>query len=122
MTVRSPIGKFLAIVLLVTWPTCLVFASINASGTIASAGTYQQVFAAKPTRTGCTIQNNAVAGVPAHLMYVFAGPIASATHTNSFVAVPVGGTFNCSSGFGVQSDQISIDGGTTGDAFFALQW
>jgi hypothetical protein len=108
--------------ILIAWPTCFVLASINTSSTITAAGTYQQVFAPNATRTGCAIQNNAVTGVPAHLMYVYAGPIASATHNNSFQVVPVGGTYNCSTEFGVQTDQISIDGGTTGDAFYAAQW
>lgn len=111
--------KLIAIAILVTWPTCFVWASVNASGTIGTGGTtFQLVFAANPTRTGCQIQNNTAA---AHTMYVYAGPIANATLTNTMLLVAAQSTFNCTNGFGVQTDQISITG-TAGDPFYANQW
>ena len=96
--------------------------STNASGTVTLTGTFQQVFAATPGRSGCFIQNNDAA----HTMYVFAGPIASAATTNSQIlafsaTVGGGGTFNCASALGAETDQISITG-TTAGAFYASQW
>lgn len=110
--------KLIASAILITWPTCFVWASVNASGTITAGGTYQQVFAASPTRTGCQIQNNSAGPTT---LYVYAGSLASATHANSMQLVAAQSTFNCTGGFGVQTDQISIDG-TTGAAFYANQW
>lgn len=48
----------------------ILFSPKNASGSITLTGTFQQVFAASPTRTGCTIQNNDAT----HVMNVYAGP------------------------------------------------
>jgi len=92
-------------------------ASVNASSTIASTNTFQSVFAAvtggtAEARMSCTIQNNGT-----HNMYVFAGPIASATTSNSIVVIP-GAIFYCYTGVGVITDQISVTG-TSGDAFYA---
>lgn len=88
----------------------------NGSGAITAGGTYQQVFAAAG-RNGCVIQNNA-----ATAMWVFIGPIASATHDTSY-QLPASSLvpFTCSGPSGVQSDVISIDG-TTAAKFFANQW
>src|SRR5450631_623629 len=66
--------------------------SANASGTITSGGTYQSVFTRTPSRVGCSIQNNGTG-----TMYVYFGPIASATHGSS-VQLPVGGGVNCNVG------------------------
>lgn len=88
----------------------------NASGTIASGGTYQQIWpreSATRGRVGCTIINQST-----HTMFVFAGPIASATHANS-VQLAANQAFYCSTGNGgVLRDQISIDG-TTADTYYA---
>jgi hypothetical protein len=118
----SMVKKLISIAILTVWPACFALASTNSSGTITSAGTYQQVFAFKQTRTGCTIQKNAVAGA-GHVMYVFAGAaLANATHANSFQMAVAGGIYNCSTGFGAPSDAIWIDGGTSADPFYAEQW
>ena len=91
--------------------------TLNASGSITAGNTYQQVFAATPVRNGCMIQNNS-----ASAMWVFIGPIASATRDTSY-QLPASSLvpFTCSGPSGVQSDQISIDG-TTAAKFFANQW
>jgi hypothetical protein len=98
-------------------------ASVNASGTIAVTNTFQQVFAsalllAQP-RQGCLIQNNG-----ASTMWVFFGPVASATKPTSFQLVPPGvgvqgGGIGCGTGAGgVIQDQVSITGTAT-EAFTA---
>lgn len=88
----------------------------NASGTIASGGTFQTIWSADTSargRVGCTVINYGT-----HTMYVFAGPKASATHTNS-VQLAANQPFYCSTANGgVLKDQISIDG-TTSDAYYA---
>lgn len=95
-----------------TWP--VVTTSSNVSSTITSAGTYQSVFAASALRRGCTVQDNGT-----HTMYVFFGPIASATHGNS-VQLTQGQSVSCQAGGIVLTDQVSVDG-TTADAFYAAQ-
>lgn len=92
----------------------------NGSGTITSGGTFQQVFGATNNvpggRNGCTIQNNGT-----HTMYVFAGPIATATDAKA-AQVTAGSTYYCTLNNGTVAiqDQISIDG-TTADVFYAAQ-
>ena len=87
--------------------------STNASSTIASTSTFQNIWAANPGRSGCTIQNNGT-----HTMYVFFGPIANATLANS-AQVASGASIYCAGQFGVVlRDQVSITG-TSGDAFYA---
>lgn len=86
----------------------------NASTTIQSGGTYQSLWAANNNRRGCTVQNNG-----SHTMYVFFGPIASATHALS-VQLSAGQSVNCQYGGITLQDQVSIDG-TTSDAFYAAQ-
>lgn len=91
--------------------------STNASGTIGSTNDFQSVFVASKPNTGrvaCTIQNNG-----ANAMWVFFGPIASATNGSS-VELAVGQSVNCNSGGVILQDQVSITG-TSGDAFFAAQ-
>ena len=92
------------------------FTTANASATIVSGGTYQSIWAADTGasrgRQACTVINQAT-----HTMYVFAGPIASATHTNSIALAP-NQAYYCNTPNGVLKDQISIDG-TTSDAFYA---
>ena len=86
----------------------------NASGTITAGGTYQSLWAANALRNGCTVQNNGT-----HTMYVFFGPIASATHGTS-VQLAAGQSATCQVGGLVLQDQVSIDG-TTSEAFYANQ-
>ena len=95
-----------------TWPVGTT--STNASGTVTAGGVYQSVFAATQLRKGCTIQNNG-----SHTMYVFFGPIASATHATS-VQLLAGQWVKCQAGPIILQDQVSLDG-TTADAFFAAQ-
>lgn len=91
--------------------------STNNSSTIAVTNTFQSIWIANITnrgRAGCTIQNNGT-----HNMYVFFGPIASATLSNS-VIITAGNPTYCGFGGIVLQDQVSITG-TSGDAFFAAQ-
>lgn len=96
--------------------------STNVSGTIATTGTFQSVLAATSAaapRKGCLIQNNGTG-----FMFVFAGPIASATEAKSYQLQPPtsttqGGSFSCATLTGaVLQDQISITG-TGADTFTA---
>lgn len=92
--------------------------SHNDSGTIAVTSTFQSIWAASANnrgRAGCTVQNNSASNV----MYVFFGPIASAT-TGKSVKLSVGQSVACLVGGIVLQDQVSITG-TSGDAFFAAQ-
>ena len=93
--------------------------SVDASGTIASTNVFQSVFASKigspasQTRHNCAIQNNG-----SHTMYVFFGPIASATEPKSY-QLAAGLLIYCSGPSGITlQDQVSITG-TSGDAFTA---
>ena len=88
--------------------------SRNVSSTIAVTNTFQQVLASTAGRAACAIQNNGV-----NTMYVFFGPIASATLTNS-VRLAAGASVNCNSGITVLTDQVSITG-TAADVFFAAE-
>lgn len=91
--------------------------SQNFSSTITSTNVFQSIWAANTNtrgRAGCTVQNNG-----ASTMYVFFGPIASAT-TPSSVQLSTGQAVMCNvSGITLQ-DQVSITG-TSGQAFFAGQ-
>src|SRR5262249_9721879 len=73
--------------------------STNSSSTITSGGTYQSIWAANAKRNACTVQNNG-----SHVMYVFFGPIASASH-NTSVQIAVGQSVQCGSGGIVLTDQ-----------------
>src|ERR1017187_6858444 len=77
---------------------------LNASGTITAGGTYQSVYPKTSNRVGCAIQNNG-----ANTMYVYFGPIASATHGAS-VQIPAGQGLNCNVGNTVLPDQASFGG------------
>lgn len=92
--------------------------SHNDSGTIAVTNTFQSIWPASANtrgRAGCSAQNNSASNV----MYVFFGPIASATTAKS-VKLAVGQSVSCVIGGLVLQDQVSITG-TSGDAFFAAQ-
>lgn len=86
-----------------------------ASGTVAVTDTFQSVFAYEPNRSSCLIQNNSASAK----MYVFFGPIASATKATSIV-LDAGKSVTCNSGPVVAIDQVSITGTAT-DAFYAAQ-
>lgn len=101
----------------------------NASSTIASTNTFQNLFTGITAftpgsgsgRRGCLIVNTS-----ANVMYVYVGPIALATTSNSvaLAAAPSaglqGGAFNCNGNGIVVVDQISITG-TSGGTFAAFQ-
>lgn len=104
-----------------------VVGTVHADSTIASTNVFQSVFAAAgpaasaAKRQGCAIQNTGSA-----TMYIYVGPIASATKNGSYQLVPPGtgvqgGSFSCATGGGgVLQDQISITG-TSGDTFTATR-
>lgn len=96
--------------------------STNLSGSIGTTNTFQSLsLAVVPPnrRNGCLIQDNG-----SNTMYVFFGPIGSATKAASYQLIPPGtgiqgGSVSCATGGGgVLQDQISITG-TSGDAFAA---
>jgi hypothetical protein len=97
-------------------------ASTNDSSTISVTNTFQALFTQNSNttvntlrgRTGCTIVNYGT-----HTMYVFFGPIANATLTNS-IQLAANQPVYCASFGNVLTDQVSITG-TSGDAFFAAQ-
>lgn len=82
------------------------------NSTITVTNTFQNVDALNTIRQGCTIQNQGT-----HTMYVFFGPIASATTAGS-IQVGSGSAIYCNlTGNGkVLQDEINITG-TSGDAF-----
>lgn len=88
--------------------------SNNNSGSVSVTNTFQSIWVANVNRLSCTIQNNGT-----HNMYVFFGPIANATLTNSVILLPTL-PLNCQIFGVILSDQVSITG-TSGDAFFAAQ-
>lgn len=85
--------------------------SMNLSGAIAVTNTFQSIQVATK-RHSCTVQNNGAA-----TMWVFFGPIASATKAKSVVLAP-GQSVYCSLSGVTLSDQVSITGTAT-DTFFA---
>ncbi len=88
----------------------------NNSATISVTNTFQEIWPIRTGRTDCSIQNNSAANV----MYVFIGPIASATLAKS-VKLAVGQALICSVGGIVPTDAVNITG-TSGDAFYAATW
>lgn len=86
----------------------------NLSGTLAASGPFQSIQTADANRSACLIQNNSAAAK----MYVFFGPIASATTAKS-VVLDAGKSVSCNNGPVVATDQVSISG-TSGDAFLAV--
>lgn len=86
----------------------------NASTTVASTNVFQSLWAANANRGSCTIENNS-----SDTIWVFFGPIASATKATS-VQLAAGQSVNCDSAHVVSTDQVSITG-TSGDTFFAQQ-
>jgi len=88
-------------------------ASVNVSSTITVTNTFQTVFAYDPNRSACLIQNNG-----SNTMWVFFGPLASATKGAS-VVLAAGKSVSCISGPVVATDAVSITGTST-DAFLAM--
>lgn len=91
----------------------------NNSSTITTGvgGAFQQVWAASTStrgRVGCTIQNTGT-----NPMYVYFGPIASATIAKA-VKITAGQPVSCNVGGVVLKDQVSISGTTT-ETFYAAQ-
>lgn len=87
----------------------------NGSSTITVTNTFQQVFAANPQRYACTLQNNGT-----HTMYVFLGPLTSAT-TSGAIQLSAGVAIYCNNSVTVFNDPVNITG-TSGDGFYAQQW
>lgn len=91
--------------------------TLNSSSSIAVTNTFQSVFAEStntPGRLNCTVQNTG-----SNDMYVFFGPIASATIAKS-VKLASGQSVTCSIFGIVLKDQVSVTG-TMGDTFYAAQ-
>ncbi len=91
------------------------FNNANASTSIAVTNTFQSIWASNSNRNDCIIQNNGAAS-----MYIYFGPIANATTSNSLI-LAAAGIFRCANSGIVQSDQISITGTAT-QKFFAIQY
>lgn len=95
----------------------------NASGTIATTGTFQQVFAATPPqsaggpgRKGCYIVNNGT-----NKMYVSEGVAAGSATTATSIPLAANAAFNCTFNQTALQGIIAISG-TSGDAFYAAQF
>ncbi len=88
--------------------------SLNLSSTIAVTNTFQSIQVATK-RHSCTVQNNGAA-----TMWVFFGPIASATKAKS-VVLTTGQSVRCSTPGTTLTDQISITGTSTQEFFAAVQ-
>lgn len=89
----------------------------NGSSTITVTNTFQQVFAANPQRYACTLQNNGT-----HTMFVFLGPLTSASATTSgAIQLAAGVALSCNNSSTTFNDPVNITG-TSGDAFYAQQW
>lgn len=90
--------------------------SANVSGTIAASNVFQSLQTYNPDRSGCLIQNQSTTNT----MWVYFGPVASATKAASFMLDSTHGLqISCSvGGTSVLRDQVSITG-TISDAFVA---
>lgn len=87
--------------------------TLNASGSITSTGPFQLVIAKSANRANCTVQNTNASNV----VYVFFGPIASATQATS-VKLAAGQAVSCAAGGVTLADDVSVSG-TSGDTFYA---
>lgn len=90
----------------------------NDSTTILTTNTFQSIWSASTAvtgRTDCIVQNNGAAN-----MYIYFGPIATATISNSLV-LAANGIFRCGNNGVILKDQISITGTST-QRFFAIQY
>jgi hypothetical protein len=86
----------------------------DASGTIATGGSFQQVFAANSSRVGCWIQNPATA-TEVLKVYFQQGTATLAKATD----LSPGAGFNCQFGGAVVTGAISVEAATTTHAFVA---
>jgi len=113
----------------VTRPASSSTAGGNVSGTIASTGVFQMLFAAVSggasganvtggggPRHGCTILNNGT-----HVMEVTEGMLTPASLITLAVILQPGQPYYCSVGGSVLVGQVNITG-TSGDAFYATQY
>lgn len=85
--------------------------TLNASSTITVTDTFQSVFVAQE-RAACKIVNTGT-----NPMWVFFGPMASATK-NTSIKMATGVSTTCGEGGVVRVDQVSITG-TSGETFYA---
>ena len=91
--------------------------SQNFSGTITTGGTFQQVVpSAYNTRKGCLVMNPPSA---TENLYVFFGPAASATTSNSIGLTP-NSWASCAIGPVVVGDAIQVEAPTTSHAYIAV--
>lgn len=86
----------------VTSLTPTAYTSTSSAVTVATALTFQQVFAANGSRHDCHVQNTS-----SDVEYVFLGATVSATTGASFQLNP-GDTFNCTGPGGVATDAVQI--------------
>lgn len=89
--------------------------SRNLSSTIAVTDTFQRVVGQNFDRLSCTVQNTG-----ANTMWVFFGPLASATKAGS-VVLAVGQSVTCGTNGAMIADEISITGTATENFFAAEQ-
>ena len=94
--------------------------STNSSSTITTGvgGVFQQVWAASTAsrgRVSCMVQNTGT-----NPMYVYFGPIASATVAKA-IKIVAGQAVSCTNGGVVLKDQVSISGTTTETFYAAVQ-
>jgi len=90
----------------------------SASSTVTVTNTFQQIWAATPLRTGCTIQNNSAANT---MWVFFVPPAGTAATKGTSVVLSAGQALNCAV-FGVTLGNAVQITGTSGDAFYAAQW
>lgn len=108
LLILAPVMAFADIV------TVQPVSSTNLSGTITTTNTFQSIQSSNNGRHGCTVQNNSAT----NSMWVFFGPIASATTAKSVALTAGGMAVNCQTPSGVLTDQVSVTG-TSGDAYLA---
>ena len=87
-------------------------ATSNLSSTIAVTNTFQSIQTLNSARSGCLVQNNGT-----NSMWVFFGPIASATKAKS-VVLAAGQAVSCNAPGLLVVDEVSITGTST-EAFYA---
>jgi hypothetical protein len=89
------------------------YAATNDAGTIGTGNTFQTFLASNSSRHGCFIQNTS-----SHTLYVFVNDgVATKNTANSIQVAASGGTWTCSVGATVITDEIDITTSTTSDTF-----
>ncbi len=81
--------------------------------TVTTGGTFQSALASNASRKGCLIQNPIAA---TETLFVFFGPNGSAA-TNASIGLAPGASISCNAGPNVLTDNVSVEGATTGHAF-----